>query len=207
MPEEPFTFASLIKPGQGSRQTMERELHRRKAIDDQAYRWEPGYVYSGAADLLLRHGQFFTGRELPDIYETAEPQRCFMNALELAEAHPELRYYQGLYLVGTTALHHAWCTDDDGVIEVTFPTLAIDPETGRRVGITDYRGGTIPWMHPSHWCYCGVEFDPAFVRELADDHDECSVLDPRRHDDAAQGEPFDDVIFRHPYSKTGVPLP
>jgi hypothetical protein len=206
MPDEDFTFASLIKPGQGTRQTMERELHRRKALDDQVYRWEPGYVYSGAADLLLRHGRFFTGRQLPDQYEQAERQRCFLNALELAEAHPELHYYQGWYLVGTTALAHAWCVDDEGVIEVTFDTMPVTTD-GQWVAITDNRGGKIPWLPPEHWSYCGVEFDPAFVRTLVEDHDECSALDPRRQDPAAHGEPFDDVIFRHPYSRAGVPLP
>lgn len=210
--EEEFTFASLIKPGEGVKLAMQRELEKRKALDDTRFKWEPGYVYSGAADLLLKHGEFFNGRQLPDKYERKGESRCFLNALETAEAHPGLRYFQGLYMVSGTSLAHAWCVDEEGVIEATFWTVGQDDE-GRRVVIKPHGGGrgSLPWSPPEHWGYWGVEFDPAWVRDWFEhtSHMEYSVLDPRRQDEAARGAvPTDDWIFRHAYTPTGIrPLP
>lgn len=208
MTDDDFSFSSLIKPGTGSRQSMERELAQRKANDDKRWRWEPGYVYTGTADLLLRHGQFFTGRRQPEQWAhlQGEEQRCFLNALEAAEAEPSLRYFQGLYLAGTVPCAHAWLVDsDDLVVEVTFSTTGV--ENGKRFGLLHATSGTtIPYLAAERWCYCGVEFDPAWAREwIAAHNDHPSILDPRAQD-SYNDEEQDDDIFRHPYTKTGAPL-
>lgn len=143
-----------LKPGKGAELALRRELERRR---DEWSRH--GYFYRGAGDLLLQHGRFFTGRELPDTWAhlQGEPNLCFGNALEAVRADPSLTYYEGVYSTGgghfTT---HGWCVGPDGgVVEVTFPT---DPEV--------LEAALTPVLPPEHWGYWGV----AFTLELADWH-------------------------------------
>jgi hypothetical protein len=71
----------VLKPGDGNRLAIRRELETRVQMWD-----KPGYLYRGGADYILRHGAFYTGRVLPDQYAHlyGVANECFGNAAAAA---------------------------------------------------------------------------------------------------------------------------
>lgn len=146
-----------LAPGAAAKAALERELQRRR----DAWVGREGYVYRGAGDLLLRHGQYVPGRALPDEYAHLQGpvQACFDNALNAVLADPTLRYMEGVYATGTSYFTtHAWAVDQDGrLVEVTYPSRELE----------GYHHGAsrMPIMPPEHWAYWGVVLDIGYVRE------------------------------------------
>lgn len=176
-------FDGLIKPGEGGVAAMRLELQRRRD-SEYARRFDGGYVYRGGADLCLRHGQSFTGRVTPEKWRhlQGENGRCYINALDAAEADPSLRYFEGYYSWGKGHFtSHGWVVDDEGVVELSVETWAIHDE-----GVHDKSGAKI--LPVGVWTYWGVEFDPALIRWHMDDGPrELPMLD-RTPDDARDHE-------------------
>lgn len=190
-----FSFSSLLKPGQASQVAITRQL---ELVRSQRTA-RPGHAYSGAADLLLRHGQRFAGRPLPDTFSQGPPGRCFLNTLGAAEAGG-VRYFEGVYLIAGAPKQHAWgIAPDGGVVEFTFNTVY---QPGLRI-LHDSKTSAVPWITPEHWAYCGVEWDTTFVRA----HLDAIALPVLGGFGEFGDEPTgDDHAFRQPYDPRGFPL-
>lgn len=141
-----------------------QEAILRKALEARRDAWRhaaKGYLYRGGGDYLLRHGQFFSGEQLPaDLEHLKGPEgRCFENVLGVCEADPSIRYFEGVYGIGSAHYTpHAWGVTQDGhLLEFTFPT---DPAVLSQ-GL-EFRSKQ-PVLPLEHWGYWGVEFNPAFV--------------------------------------------
>lgn len=168
-----FKFSDLVKPGAGSRQVLERELTARREREQQ--RRKPGYRYGGAADLVLAHGEWFTGRELPDQYRhlIGSMTMCHRNTLNACLSDPALRYFTGFYMAGTEVHEHSWVVaPDGGVLELTLADTKAMQETGlppSQWTMAARRGASpVPWLPPERRAYVGVEYDPAFIAEFND---------------------------------------
>jgi hypothetical protein len=189
-----------IKPGEANRLALERELKRR--AEEWAYR--PGYLYRGSAELLLRHGEFFVGRPIPEEYEHLVGQMggCFDNAATAAEQCPELRYFQGLYSTGGAHFTpHGWCVaPDGGVVEVTWPTRNLTDMHNKVTGF--------PVQEPDRVGYWGIEIRPELMRWCFERWNNQCLLDRPSMDLAMDAEAFaeaDDLpLLRHPYNPTRV---
>lgn len=172
-------FGTLGNPAERSKGIL------RKALEARRDRWpHTGYLYRSGADLLLQHGTFFSGRELPDHSLKGTPNACFQNALERAEADATLRYFEGVYATGYGGfVPHAWCVDPAGnLLEVTMPT---DPAT---VALgTDIVTG-MKLMPVETWAYWGVEFATAFVPAYWEKHQpgNVGILDRPSHDEVKE---------------------
>lgn len=205
-----FSFASLVKPGEGATRALRNHLQARQARD--ARMKKPHWVYSGLADLLLQHGTFFTGRELDAKWEHLRgPQKqCHTNALAAAESEATLRYFTGLYIIAGEPCSHSWCVDADGaLLELTFP--------GAEERGTNPMAGTIgnarPALTPPHWAYVGVEYSTEFAVAHRGGRG-LPILDP--HGDNTKLEPGELGCYLHseelpmwatPYSRDGFPVP
>lgn len=161
-----FSFRDLIKPGDGAVLAMAREMSAR-VIYEAAEPVKPGWLYTGPADMLKQHGETFRGEAMPEPYRglIGTVRECHNNTLLACEAAPELRYFTGLYTVGRDVCEHSWAVTPGGtVVEVTYPSFGIEP--GTRVTNQDGSTSVLAWMPPEYWAYCGLEFDPAFVRAV-----------------------------------------
>lgn len=166
----------LLTPAQRNESAMRRALELRR----QFWSRKPGQFYSGGGDLLLEHGRFFAGRELPTEYQRhlGTMGRCFVNALLAAEADPSLRYCEGVYTFGGGFfVSHAWCLDPDGkLLEVSVPTdpaslaVAIEYRTRRAILPLD------------RWGYWGAPFDTKYVRAVFEAEDNAGLLDRPKHE-------------------------
>lgn len=207
-----FSFASLVKPGEGAMRALRQHLEARQARDVKGKM--PHWVYSGPSDLLVKHGTFFTGRELPDQWEhlRGPEQNCHENALAAAEAEPSLRYFTGLYLISGAPNPHSWCVDaDGGLLELTIPGA---DRRGERPMTAKVAGGArSPMLTPPHWVYVGVEYDTAFVRAHADERG-LPILDPTWTEGPDGGlelgcylDSEDLPMLATPYSPSGFTIP
>lgn len=200
-------FDALPKPQERQESVVRKALEARR---DAWQHTDKGYLYRGAGDYLLRHGQFFSGAQLPPEYEHLKGSEgnCFENTLLACEADPTLRYFEGVYAVG--ARHytpHAFAVTQDGrLLDVTFPTdpklLAVGREYHTR----------LPMLPLDRWGYWGVEFNPAFVRAYWTTHQgytggegegHVGILD-RPTQDALDGEDMGEwrdhwPIYTYPY--------
>lgn len=193
-----FNLRDLVAPGVASMFALEREIERRMMVN----RAKPGYLYSGAAELLHQHGKKWHGARRPPQYTDLQGpmSRCYLNALEFCEAHPELRYFEGVYLAGTSVHHHGWCvTPDDQIVEVT---LEEDYEPGM---VLRHGSSRVPWVAPEGRAYIGVEYDTTFVRAYFD-WQGLPLLDPQDLQGGCTVPENDDRVFRLPYAKLGFPL-
>ena len=205
MPDEEFSFRSLIKPGQGARAGMEKEVANRAANESMV----PGQWYSGEGEMLKSHGVYFGGRELPDQYAHLQGPmtHCHLNALQACEAEPSLRYFTGLYAVNYDITHHSWCVDEnDEVVEVTYITKQTE---GMVMGEHPYGfdGPLVPsslgWLPPAAWAYVGLEFDVSFVRQWYDTTGLLPLLE-------LKGMAPDFIVakpFLKPYKTSGCAIP
>lgn len=200
-----INFRDLIKPGEGAMAAMQKEIARRA----EAEKYTPGRWYGGIGEMLKAHGTYFTTASLPEQYADSQGEmtQCHTNALEACERHPELRYFTGLYAVGVTIHEHSWCVDPDGnVIEVTYP---LDTKPGMRMA--EYAGGpnmpprpgSLGWLPPSTWVYCGLEFDTGFVRRWYDQTTLLPLLNG--HSDVPEG--LGSRPFLKGYKREGFAIP
>lgn len=200
----PGLFDTIAAPAE------RQEAVLRKALEARRDAWQhagKGYLYRGGGDYLLRHGKFFSGEQLPAEYEALKgaERNCFENALRACEANPSLRYFEGVYTVGSGHYTpHAWCvTADDHLLEVTFPT---DPEV---LAMGRERLSRQPMLSLDRWGYWGVEFDATFVLSYWTTHMEYApggvghvgILDrPAQDTDENCAEWRDDwPIYSYPY--------
>lgn len=195
----PGVFDTIASPAERQEKII------RKALELRRSQWShDGYLYQGAADLLLRHGKFYSGRRLPDQYVPllGAESACFQNAMEACEADSSLRYVEGVYT--TSHGHytpHAWCIDPAGqLLEVTVPT---DPET---LAVLIHSHTKLPYLGIEHWGYWGAEFDAGFVTAYCEKYqpNNVGILD-RPAQDAAEGLPEwrdEWPILRDPYDPT-----
>jgi len=200
MKEQEFSFSSLIKPGEGTKQAIERELELR-AARERKRPWKKSWLYRGPASLLLNHGAYMPGALRPPEYDhlRGEEQHCHHNALGACLEDDSLRYFTGLYLVGNKVSEHSWCvTQGNVVVEVTF-AMPSEIETGAMVAETETGQPSNYYMGPDHWAYWGVEFTTEFVARFLDVQDWLPILDFDMPDAI---EP----VMAHGYRKTGVPL-
>lgn len=154
----------LGTPAERNKRIFIAELQLRDKQNRSAYRFpsSDGYLYQGGgAELVLKHGQFYPGRELPNEYKhlRGEPTMCFNNALVAAETMPELRYCEGYCYTGHGyAFNHGWCVaPDGGVVEVTAPT---EWEEAKRY--VNEEG--LDFMPVETWAYYGVIVATPFMR-------------------------------------------
>ena len=78
------------------------------------------WVYRGNEDFVLRHGEEYAPRALPEEYDYGAPKMCYGNAIWMAEAFG-LSYVEGFAWTGYFPIHHAWNADADGnLIDVTW---------------------------------------------------------------------------------------
>lgn len=196
-------FGGILKPGDGSRLSIQRELELRRE------RWDrPGYLYRGGADYMLRHGKFYAGRVLPDAYAHffGESNECFSNSISAALADSSLRYVEGIYSTGHTwYTPHAWCIDpDDNVVELTFPTID-------REQFHNHLG--MPILPPEHWGYWGVIFRPELILDHVKLTDEGCMFDrpPADEEFVARGldtgQTHDFPILKLPYDPNRTEFP
>lgn len=151
-------FGGLLKPGEGAKFAIERHLTGRRQFWLQ--RKPSEWIYAGPEDFILTHGRYFQGAACPDEYrEHCGPmQRCYVNAMRAALAHPELTYFEGLYDVGGGPVSHAWCVDRQGrIVELTF-----HPD-----GTDQYMllGRGVQGLAAEHWAYYGVAINAAYVED------------------------------------------
>jgi hypothetical protein len=74
-------------------------------------------------DLLVKYGRFFVPMDRPKKYMRGKKKECFGNSLDLAMAHEELRYCEGLTLLDGLPVptEHGWCVTEAGsVVDVTL---------------------------------------------------------------------------------------
>jgi hypothetical protein len=158
----------LGSPADRNKRTFMRELSSRaeQNIATGRFPQSEGYRYpGGGAELILRHGQFYPGRELPDRYKhlRGAMSECFHNALVAAEAMPELQYCEGYCYTGHSyAFNHGWCiAPDGGVVEVTAATEWAE--------IQHYHNEEmLPFMPAHTWAYYGVIVATPFMRAVWD---------------------------------------
>lgn len=207
MSDGSFSFASLVKPGEGSRRALANHLK----VCSPREKGRPHWRYSGACAFLLEHGTYFNGRELPAELEHLRGsfRQCHLNALAAAEADTTLRYFTGIYMVSGAACHHSWCVDKlDQLVEVTLPNATMrgeNPVTAKTPG-----GYAAPMLTPAHWAYVGVEYDTAFVR-LHQGERGLPILNPyNQGEDGELGcylRSEDAPMWALPYEKSGFPVP
>lgn len=177
-------FDAIPTAAERQKAVLQRALQARRSAWAHA---DKGYLYLGGGDLLLRHGQFFSGEELPSQYAQyyGAEGRCFENTLDACEADPTIRYYEGVYAIGSGHYTpHAWGVTPDGhLLEFTMPT---DPEM---IALGLEHRTKLPMLSVESWGYWGVEFNATFVRAYWDSHQEghVGILD-RPSQDGAEKE-------------------
>jgi hypothetical protein len=215
VPDESFSFASLVKPGEGAKRALANHLSARAAKERETK--PPHWRYGGTADFLQQHGEFFTGRELPEEWERLRgpENQCHDNALAAAVMEPSLRYFTGLYIIGHTPSQHSWCVDANGeLLEFTLPNAA---ERGRAPVIAAgtrraMDGTTTPMLTPPHWAYVGVEYTTEFASRHAEERG-MPILDPHflmfnfDHDHGCYLHSEDPPMWLVPYDKAGFTVP
>lgn len=92
---------------------------------------------------VIEHGRAFVPGALPATIRRMEIGQCYANAQELALAHPELTYVEGV-AAGLTVRDHAWCVTGDG--------LVIDPT----------------WREPESCAYFGIPFQTSYLKQVID---------------------------------------
>lgn len=151
-----FGGLDLGTPDTRNEAILRRELELRRNREPVSG-W--GKEYPTGADLLLAHGTFRSGRELPEQYHDclAEAGSCFWGAAECAETHG-LRYFEGLASTGGGRfMAHGWCLDADGVVDPTWAYGEII------TGDTDIRA-----VPHDRWSYFGVEIAVELMRKHED---------------------------------------
>ena len=81
-----------------------------------------GREYSSVEEFVLKHGKFYTPKELPKNVLEGKVKDCYMNAWHLATERKDLTYVEG-YAASVIPVMHAWCVDKQGnVIDPTWGT-------------------------------------------------------------------------------------
>lgn len=195
--------------GTGAKPWWATEIALKLELESRRDRWtlRPGDLYRGGGDYFLRHGQFFHGRALPDKWASlmGPEGNCFENAARAALAHPELRYFEGVYGDQGNFTPHGWCVDQDGeVVEVTYLTR---DDQGRGDHVAGNNALGIRLGAPERIGYWGVELNPELVIWFATEHDGGVCMFDRPAYDQADLErkgmdahqSHDVEILRYPY--------
>ena len=190
-----FLGGVLLSPKQRQPAVIVRALEARRDA------WpHTGFYYRGGGDLLLQHGTFFSGRQLPPEYDhfRGSPGFCFNNSFEAAEQDSTLAYWEGVYTIGRGHYTpHAWCCDPNGeLVELTLPTTEQEIERG----VEEQTG--LPVLGLEHWGYWGCQFDLDYVRAVRESEETYGGLMDRPTQDAAEGQPewrTDWPVLRYPY--------
>lgn len=157
-----FLGGALPTPAERLEPLLRKELERRRGV------WPNDTLYKGGGDLLLRHGRFYPGRRLPEAFHhlIGAPQQCFVNAIAVAEAEPDLFYCEGVYSSGTNHFTgHAWCVNRKyEIFEVTAPPNIEDYNVP--MDDIDNGGATLPFLPFERWGYWGVVIDTDLVKEI-----------------------------------------
>ena len=187
-----------------------QEIAIRKALEQRKRVWprQPDEVYAGAGDLLLCHGRFFQGRELPDAYQhlfqlDGGQGNCFRNAW-FAAKESGLPYYEGVYNFGAGHFTpHAWLVAPDGeLLELTVDTK---PELIAR-GIEARSSEKM--LPVEHWGYWGIELHVDYVEAVSKAEGAYGgTLDRPIHDELFKDDPTQNVsddrdrwpIYTYPY--------
>ena len=175
-------FRDLIPPGEGAKMAMRTELHRR------VKEWKlPGYHYDGGADLLLRHGTFFTGADLRPEYGHLRgiQSQCFASAWSAAD-QSDLRLFEGYYQIGAGIfMPHAWCVAPDGVVQ--------DVTVGGLDAVGMIQGNIGTRISPlEQWAYWGVEIHPELYDHHVNDLQyDLPLLDRPKAELELQGQPIE----------------
>jgi hypothetical protein len=82
--------------------------------------------YCCTEDFVVRHGQFYQWRPLPDDVHVGAPRCCYGNALALCVMDSDrFRYVEGFAMSSVAIglpVHHAWVIDPEGyVVDNTWP--------------------------------------------------------------------------------------
>jgi hypothetical protein len=207
MKEQEFSFSSLIAPGAGSRQALERQLDLIIA-EERKRDWPKSWLWRGPATYLKHYGTYFTGQRLPDEYEhlRGPMSRCHINALDACQQDHSLRYFTGVYQAGTIGTEHSWAVDPQGrVLEVTLAPW--EPGQVVNTGIAE-KNIRKPALPEDRYAYLGVEFDLQFVERWQEVVDWLPMLDlDPQPTPTLNGDFSMSPLMKHNYSKAGVPLP
>jgi hypothetical protein len=198
-------------PADRVRRALINDLELRRKDERAAARFF-SYAYRGSADMILQHGRFFSGRAIPEKYVPLRgaPQNCFGNATLACEQDPELRYFLGVYTTGFgTPSLHAWAVaPDNGVVELTLPTLPDE------LAIAHSADLHMPFLAPEHWGYYGVQFRVELMRAYLKMTDGFPPFDrsyaevAERHSEDYADRPGDDFpILKVPYDPNRTELP
>lgn len=204
-------FDNLLPVEKRVELALRRQLQSRLGVERTNPRWT-SHHYKGAADLLLQHGRFRVGRELPANYAHLKgaPQECFTNALVACQADTSLRYCEGLWTSGWgSGVLHAWCVDpDERVLEVTMPTEPDIISRGRnRIGMFQ--------LPPEHWGYWGVIWDTDLMQAHIDwnslptmDRSNAELFEGKRdYSQIDASEPHDFPLLKVPYNRYRKSMP
>jgi len=117
------------------------------------------------AKFLVNAGRVYTERRTKHPYGKKPPGQCYLNAFELALAHPELSYCEGRALsMGIVPLEHAWCVDADGkVVDVTREEY----DTVDYVGVAFSEAFLEPWVARRRQHAVLAEMFPSELAKLA----------------------------------------
>ena len=125
----------------------------------------PIFAYSCLEDWLLKHGTFFTPKNLPSTVRPMGLQQCYENAWRVAQRTKAYHYVEG-FAIGMIPVLHAWLIDRDG--NVIDPTWA-----SRTAGIGS--------------AYMGVELNLEEVRRSRRAGCYCLTMDYKRDYPVQQG--------------------
>lgn len=192
----------LLTPAQRQETAVRKGLELRRQFWPHT---DKGYIYRGGGDLLLQHGTFYSGRELPEEYRhlfrvDGGEGNCFRNAWHATREDPSLRYVEGVY--AWAAGHftpHAWCLDPDGqLLELTVET---DP--AQIAGAREYRTH-MPMVSPDRWGYWGAVFHPDYISAVSELEEGYGGVLDRPEADRRDGEQYTELrehwpVFTYPY--------
>jgi hypothetical protein len=92
-----------------------------------------GSILGGVQLLVAEQGEGFVGRERPKTYRSRRKKECYSNSVALTLAREGLSYVEGFVAISTVPvpIEHAWCVDEEGVVDVTLK----EPEKAFYLGI------------------------------------------------------------------------
>lgn len=121
-------FGHSGRPGQQGGSGSEAVKGFIKQMADLSHNQGPAdFEYKSKYEYLLKNGQSFKFKPLPDDIDPAPLGLCYMNAYHLVTANPELEYVEGMAMVHGIPIDHAWGVTKDGcVVDPTWDPRNFD---------------------------------------------------------------------------------